>query len=317
MSRKILIIIKIVVSAGLIWLFFSLNDVFSQIKQTLKQANWFLLFCAFLLHLFGLWLSGWRWKVILDKYRSNYTLGQLVKFYLIGNFFSHFLPSKYGGDLVRTTLTSSGTSGIKASFAVIVYERGSGILILFIFALAAALLKITFVLKYPALIIFLLLSLVVFLLLGLAYFLKISDRLIPFSERIGRFGSFLKKTIAFIKTVEELIAERTIFRKIIFAGFLLQLNVVLHYFLISRGLNLTELPLIDLFLIVPLLIFVMSLPVSINGIGVRDWTLLLLFQPYGYSAAQALTFSFLDLFFNLVLGICGGFLFLAIRKSER
>ena len=58
------------------------------------------------------------------------------------------------------------------------------------------------------------------------------------------------------------------------------------------------------------MMFVLSLPISINGLGVRDLFLVQLFTVYGYPAQFAIAFSLLDLAFNIVLGAIGGLIYI-------
>jgi uncharacterized membrane protein YbhN (UPF0104 family) len=86
-------------------------------------------------------------------------------------------------------------------------------------------------------------------------------------------------------------------------SFLLQLVVVLHMWLIGFALGF-DLPVIDYFVIVPILITVLMLP-TINGLGLRDAASILLFGFYGISGTEAVAFSFLDLFFIIILFVAG------------
>jgi hypothetical protein len=62
------------------------------------------------------------------------------------------------------------------------------------------------------------------------------------------------------------------------------------------------------------MLFILSFPVSINGLGVRDLFLVQLFTGYGYPAQFALAFSLIDLGFNLLLGIGGGLVYMFRRR---
>jgi hypothetical protein len=77
---------------------------------------------------------------------------------------------------------------------------------------------------------------------------------------------------------------------------------------------LARIPLLDYFFSIPLMLFILSFPVSINGIGVRDLFLIKFFAFYGYPAQFAIAFSLLDVAFSLVLGILGGLIYIVRRK---
>ena len=89
---------------------------------------------------------------------------------------------------------------------------------------------------------------------------------------------------------------------------------MIHYYLIGQALHLGRIPLLDYFFSIPIMLFILSLPVSINGIGVRDLFLIEIFAQYGYPASVAIAFSLLDLAFNLLLGIAGGLIYIFRKK---
>jgi hypothetical protein len=108
--------------------------------------------------------------------------------------------------------------------------------------------------------------------------------------------------------------HRTLSRRVFFWALLLQLNVVLHYYLIGQALKLERIPLLDYFFSIPIMLFLLSFPVSINGMGVRDLFLIQLFIYYGYPAQVAIAFSLLEVAFNLLLGISGGLIYIFRKK---
>jgi hypothetical protein len=204
--------------------------------------------------------------------------------------------------------------GMTASLAVVVYERLSGIVVLLLFALAASLVKIGFIRELPMLYVSLLVSLFGIALLLLAWkaiprgFLARLECRRPWLARaLGRFDAFHGVMLDFI-------THGALTRKVFFWALLLQLNVVLHYFLIGQALGLNRVPLLDYFFSIPIMLFILSIPISINGIGVRDLFLVRLFVHYGYRAQFALAFSLIDLGFNLLLGIAGGLIYIFRKR---
>jgi len=285
-----------------------------EIVAVMRDASVPMLLLAFSLHAFGLLFSARRWKLILDETGSDFTIAQLTRSLLVGSFFNLFLPTRFGGDVVRVSDTRRIEQGVTGSLAVVVYERMSGIVALLIFALLASLLKISFVRELPLLYISLLVSLLGILLLIVAW------KKVPRGFLAGRpcRRPWLRKTLdrldAFHGLILDFVNHRSLSRKVFFWAMLLQFNVVLHYFLIGRALQLERIPLLDYFFAIPLMLFLLSFPVSINGLGVRDLFLIQLFTYYGYPAQFAIAFSLLDLGFNLLLGIGGGLIYIFRKK---
>jgi len=95
-------------------------------------------------------------------------------------------------------------------------------------------------------------------------------------------------------------------------SFLLQINVIVHFYLIARAMSLA-LPLSFFFLVVPVATFILMLPVSINGIGVREGVYALFFSEFGIPVAGAIAFAWLAFGTVLVYGALGGVLY-ALRR---
>ncbi|MDE0978169.1 MAG: lysylphosphatidylglycerol synthase domain-containing protein, partial [Arenicellales bacterium] len=93
---------------------------------------------------------------------------------------------------------------------------------------------------------------------------------------------------------------------------LLQINVVVHFVLIARGVGIMV-PVESMFLIVPVAIFVMMLPLSINAIGVREAIFVFFFSLYGVPDFQALALAWVSYGFTLIQGVLGGIVF-AVRR---
>jgi uncharacterized membrane protein YbhN (UPF0104 family) len=101
--------------------------------DTFRSVNVFLLPIIGLLLFNQFVLSSMKWKSILRSHDINLPLPTLVRSYMIGTFFSAFLPSSYMGDFVRIADVGRATGRSYASASAVVFERLSGLA-----ALAAA-----------------------------------------------------------------------------------------------------------------------------------------------------------------------------------
>jgi hypothetical protein len=315
MKRKTLFFLfKLVFGLGLLLYLVLVIARPREIIAVLGGASLPLLLLAFALHAFGFLFSAKRWKLILDQQGAGFSSGQLMRSLLVGSFFNLFLPTRFGGDVVRVSDTRGIGSGMTGSLAVVVYERMSGIVALLAFALVASLLKIRFIREMPLLYVSLLVSLSGIGLLLLAWkkvprgFLAARPCRRPWLRRL------LDKLDAFHGIILDFIEHRALSRRVFFWALLLQCNVVLHYFLLGQSLGLARIPLLDYFFAIPILLFVLSFPISINGLGVRDLFLVKLFSYYAYPAQFALAFSLLDLACSVAMGILGGLVYIFRKK---
>ena len=97
-------------------------------------------------------------------------------------------------------------------------------------------------------------------------------------------------------------------------SFLLQLNVVIHFIFLTKALDI-DVPIEAMFFIIPVAIFIMMLPVSINGIGLRETVFVFLFSLFGVPDVEALALAWLAYSFSLAQGILGGMVF-AVRREH-
>ncbi len=75
----------------------------------------------------------------------------------------------------------------------------------------------------------------------------------------------------------------------------------------------------DLFVVVPLIATVAALPISIGGLGVREWAGVLLLAPFGIMESAAFSIEFLAYLIGVATSLVGGLIFLSgkeVRPSE-
>ena len=75
----------------------------------------------------------------------------------------------------------------------------------------------------------------------------------------------------------------------------------------------------DLFVVVPLIATVAALPISIGGLGVREWAGVLLLAPFGITESAAVAIEVMAYFIGVATSLVGGLIFLSgreVRPSE-
>ena len=116
------------ISISLLTVWFLLRQVGGQqVFSVLREARLDYLFFAWLVFLVGIVIRVFRWRALLRGLDLNPPFWLLLKLYLIGGFFSTFLPSGFGGDVVRILELSQGEYGAAATGTVIV-DRMTGLL---------------------------------------------------------------------------------------------------------------------------------------------------------------------------------------------
>ncbi len=312
--RIILFLLKFVFGFGLMFYLIFFYAKPQNIVAVFREASWPMVLLAFSLHSLGLFFSAKRWKLILDERSAGFSLWRLTQSLLVGSFFNHFLPTRFGGDVIRVRDTRHIEQGMTASLAIVVYERMSGIAALLVLAMLSSFLRIRFLSELPLLYVSLLVSLLGMLFLFVAWKKMPRGYLSALRCRWPWLQKILLKLDMFHGIILDFLQHRRLSRRVFGWALLLQLNVVLHYFFIGQALHMSRIPLLDYFFSIPIMVFILSFPISINGVGVRDFFLIKLCAYYGYSASFAIAFSLLDVAFNLILGIAGGLIYIFRKK---
>ncbi|MFC1849675.1 lysylphosphatidylglycerol synthase transmembrane domain-containing protein [candidate division CSSED10-310 bacterium] len=295
----------------LLWKKVDVHGIINALSQA--SIGWIML--SFLLHPVGLFISTHRWHLLLQAQAINVSMNRLYLSYLVCGFFNQFLPTRVGGDLIRVYDTKvMGYSGSK-SFAVVFVERGSGILMLFLLALVAATYRLcqgsTDLLYWAGLSVGLAgLGSVILVChpVPISYFTRFISWLNM--ERLNsRLTTFNETTVSYWRK-----GKQKQFKVAFFLAFLLQINVVLHYYFLGLAFTFHQgLPFFEYFIIIPLVQVILMFPFFINGIGLREVSWIYLLGLYGLSSDTAFAYSLLDFTMYLIFGILGGIIY-ALRR---
>ncbi len=310
MSRGGARLFRASISAVLLLYLLSRTDL-GAIWTTVRSADPVWLMVAFALHVPGYLISAVRWRLLLLTQRIRIPLRLLLNSYLVGTFFNQLLPTTVGGDVVRVYDTTKYSQAPEASLLAVVVERLTGILALAVFALLGLFVSVQRVAGVR-------LTGLVVVMLGLTFlplWFVWSPRLRePVLRGLRRLAG--RRIDALVGRVEQALAlfggATGSLLLVLALAFLLQITVVVHFYLIARALDLA-LPLSFFFLIVPVATVVTMLPVSINGIGVREGVYALFFSEFGIPVAGAVAFAWLGFGMVLVYGAAGGIVY-ALRK---
>ncbi|MDD5449699.1 MAG: lysylphosphatidylglycerol synthase transmembrane domain-containing protein [Candidatus Omnitrophica bacterium] len=312
MNKKSLFnILRGAISIGLILvLLWIMRGSLGQVILTIKKINKVLLFAAFGFFLFSYFLLGIRFRLIMAVQRLMVNLREAVSLTLIGQFFSNFLPTTIGGDLVKAFYASQKTGKKLACLATVIFDRilGTTTVIITMFILSifvkrpphAGSIK-TFVIACLAA-------------TGAIFF-------IVFSKRMARIISFLKplfrrfKLEDKIKSVYDIIYNykrhpRPVIKAVL-ASFALQFCVFYSGYLLVKGFGF-DVPILMVFLLLTIISTVSMAP-SINGLGVREGAFVLLFGPL-MTKEGAFAFSILWDGFTLAASLLGGLIYLLSKQ---
>jgi glycosyltransferase 2 family protein len=141
--KKIQLLLKIIVSIGLLFLVFRKFDVY-EIIRLYQNANLFYLIFAIFLFILSQVISSFRLSFIFHQ--SGLMIDQIsnLKLYLLGMFYNFFIPGGVGGDAYKVyVLKSTFNWKIKTLSKIIILDRLIGLMaIVFLCLMFIALLDI-------------------------------------------------------------------------------------------------------------------------------------------------------------------------------
>jgi uncharacterized protein (TIRG00374 family) len=305
---RLLMFAKIATSTILLaWLLSraSLQDIFASIRR----ADVLVLLVAYSLDYVGWVINTFRWEVLLRALGVVPRRSFLLMSFLVATFFNNLLPSTLGGDASRAYDCYRHVGGQAMSSVLI--DRLLGLLVLVIFALISLPFATQLTNHLPLLAPWLAAGIAGLLLaLWLIFFGRswgVASRLL--ARFPARLGSALGSVWSAFRVYRG--KWRALLQALVLSV-LLQALVILYFIVVAWALDL-DVPASNFFLIVPLALFVMMLPISINGIGLRENTFAAMLAWYGVTTADAVAFAWLAYLGNLLFGLLGG-VALALRR---
>ncbi|MEX0361120.1 MAG: lysylphosphatidylglycerol synthase transmembrane domain-containing protein [Allomuricauda sp.] len=140
LRKRLITVLKIVVSAALIYFIFTkinLKDVVS----TLKDSHPTYLFLGIILFILSKVLAAFRLNLYFHQINVRITQLSNLKLYLLGMFYNLFLPGGIGGDAYKGyVIQKKYQSGTKKVVGVLLLDRLSGMLLIFIYICILAML---------------------------------------------------------------------------------------------------------------------------------------------------------------------------------
>jgi glycosyltransferase 2 family protein len=315
----LLLAAKVLISLGLMAFLFARIPL-HELSATLRGASPWWLAASGALLLASNVLGAYQWQRLLRAAEIRIPFWKALAYYHVGLFFNNFLPANVGGDLARVLDASRYGPSRAAAFSTVIMDRLLGTLALAGLALVTTLpafhdfrdlggMPISVV--YLALVGFFGLSVV-------AVWAVFHPALLPAVQRVlarvglGGFGPALDDLAGRLQGFR---GQRGLFVRLLAVALVVQVARIGVHVLVARALGL-DIRLQYFFLLVPLLAVAVSLPISLNGIGVREGAGIVLFGLVGVGRTGAFTLQFTTYLVAVAISLLGGLVFL-LRAPRR
>jgi hypothetical protein len=242
-------------------------------------------------------------------------LWRACAYYHIGLFFNNFLPANIGGDLARIADSSRHGGSTAGAVSAVLMDRLIGTMALAglaLFTTLPAVDRFHLAVVYAAVVGFFVISL---LLLWVVFHPALLPALERRLARVG-LGGLSPHLDDLALRIEAYRDARGLLVRMLGLALLTQLSRIGVHVLVARALGIAV-ALQYFFLFVPLLAVIVSLPISFNGLGVREGAGVVLFGLVGVGRASAFSMQFLTYLVAVAVSLLGGLAYLARIPRRR
>lgn len=239
-------------------------------------------------------VSAWRWQVLARPLGFHRPLWQYAGFYFIGMFFNLFLPTSVGGDVVRAWYLDGKSGRRLGAFLSVFTDRLSGLLVLVTLAALASLVSPVPLERWVVAGVW---GAVAAAVLGLAALPQLG-RFPALGEKYARLGAEAGRSLAQACRPLPLVLSIVV----------QSANVILLWLV---GLAITaKVPASYYWVMVPLVTLATMLPITFNGMGVREGAMVVFLAPLGVPAGTAVSLAFLWFSVFSAVSVLGGAVYL-------
>lgn len=306
-------LLKVAISVLLIT--FLLNQIgLGQTLEVLARANFYYLVAALTLFMLTVAIRAYRWQVLLTALEVKVPLSELTALYFVGFLFNNVLPSGFGGDAVRMyELSRYSRRGTEAVNTVLV-DRFTGLIVLQAIALVGLAFGYRLVSSGVVVVTVLLFGgslAVVWLLLsrGVAEFVGRRLKAFTFlaeSKQAGQLKRLYESLHAY--------PAQAIW-KALAVSFVFNISLIAVNYLIALALG-VDISIWYFLVFVPLTSIILMIPISLNGLGVREVGYVTLFAQAGVPDSVAFSMSLLVYALAVLAGLVGGVVYILRGARE-
>ena len=314
-SRTMTSLLKLSVTIGLFYIIFTQVKI-NSVVSAFSDLNWYWALCVLLVFPVRLFLQTFRWKILLKDHDADVPAWILLKRNWIGRFLSNFLPGRVGGDIYRIFGRMEFAVDKSRLASSVILDRLIGVVGLLTYVCVAGMFQISVVMQTGM--VSLLAVSVLGLVLVVPWFLTHAPKqwLLKMSNRLHD-GKPKKMVLSLVDAlIEGTRKKRTmVFAFIISLVFHLLSAATTYFSIQAMGYDIS---LVSAVLIIPLVNLIAQVPISLNGLGLREGAFTLLFTAIGVPAAVSVGAALLERIVVVLMSLVGGVMYqVQLSKMEK
>jgi len=313
MKAKVFACAKIA-NTTLLFIYIFENIDFHQFGATLKNAKLGVLIFGFCVLWMGHYICIYRWRMLMRPLMPVPSLSHLFGIYCIGLFFNLTFPTVVGGDVVKMYYAGKPTKSYAQSFAATFLDRDAGMFAMMIIACIAILIHPVGVPGIPV-------SLIIWAAFG-AFLAGNIAIFAPFLHRrlTGLLRRLhLQKIAAKVDTISGAFLimgkHKSLLLGSLLISFVNQLLVISVTWIMALGLRIDISPLWFL-VFVPVITLISMVPVSLNGMGLREYAFMSLFGAIGVLRESCIALGLLSSIVLILSSLPGGIVYMFFRNRN-
>jgi glycosyltransferase 2 family protein len=287
--------------------------------HTLYQVHPGALLASALLVGLALWLGVVRWRLVLEAQGLDLSLARATRISMVAQFFNSFLLGSTGGDLIKAYYAARATHHRKTEAVTTVFvDRLVGLWAMLLFAGVMMLPNLPLLrhhgeLAAPALVILAMLA-ALSIVLGVAFWGGVSKRFPRARHYLRRLpkGGLLERSLDSCRQFGQ---EKVFLVKAVALSLVVNMVWVLQIWILGGGLDL-DISFTALLVIVPVIFCISALPITPNGLGVREQLFVRMLAVLAVPGTAALSLSLLASAEGIFWSLIGGAVYLGLREKE-
>jgi hypothetical protein len=309
-------VLRIGISIVLLVFLFKINKIdLGVLIDDMRGADKPLLAAGLAIYSLVYTLGFLRWRMLLQATGINIPVKRLIGSFSGGIFFSIFLPSTIGGDLVRTVDLAGHTRKTKEVIATVLLDRLSGYIGMIFLILPALLFGAGLVLDKLVLVsvstMVILLAVGLLVLFNNAIYSRITRFLTsPGAGKIKEAISSMHREIHIFRNHKQAVILN------LMVSFFIQFFSVLSVYFIGLALGI-KISLIYYIIFLPIIGAITLLPIAIGGLGLREGLFVAYFAKVGVVKSLALAMSLLSFSFVIFYSAIGGLIYVLTVRYRR
>lgn len=310
MSRPVKVAIQVLVSGAVIAYLVWRIDL-SQTADLLADSKPGYVLAAFSIFLATTWVMAWRWQLLLAAKGMHEPLGWLTRVYFVGYAAGQILPTAIGGDAVRIIEHARRRPEAKANAAAaVLMERvigAAGVLLVVAvgIAIAAGRYENVRALVFLEIVFVAITALILAALFSRRLSRPLEERVFPLGRRLRLEGPVTSLYRAMHEYRE---VPRPLF-VVLAVTMAVQFVRIVAIWLCGEAVGVNVSPLVY-FILGPLLFLIQMVPVTLNGLGVREVFFVEFLTRFDVSEPAALATGVLFYAVTIAVALPGAFIFL-------